>query len=419
MRMKYKKEMFVTIIVTLLYIGMIVLNILQFPNILMGVLVGIIFIVCSSIVVLKVEKQMNDNYHKNQKCYENLDLFRYLFSIVIMILHLRPFLNTSYSLDLFFNNIVGRICVPFFFLVSGYFVAKKERQNKEYIKKYVKGMLPLYLTWSILYIPIILLYGSSYIPTIISYIQQIPIPIWLLIPLIILFSPVLLLLILLYSGTYYHLWYFPALMLSLLVLRWWKKRWKIQYLLIISFVLLLFGATETYYGILPHSFQHILSYYFKFFFTTRNFLFFGLFYVTLGYHIGQKKDLFVPYSFLKLIICVVLLIGETLFLQTTERLNSNIILSCFPLTYYFFLCLLYSNRIFQWRGKYSLRGLSKYYYLIHPGVIYFWLWVLKVIHFESEQNLIYGWINIGIVLILTHILSIVCLKYQHKLKIPI
>ena len=419
MRMKYKKEMFVTIIVILLYIGMIVLNILQFPNILMGVLVGIIFIVCSSIVVLKVEKQMNDNYHKNQKCYENLDLFRYLFSIVIMILHLRPFLNTSYSLDLFFNNIVGRICVPFFFLVSGYFVAKKERQNKEYIKKYVKGMLPLYLTWSILYIPIILLYGSSYLPTIISYVQQIPIPIWLLIPLILLFSPVLLLLILLYSGTYYHLWYFPALMLSLLVLRWWKKRWKIQYLLIISFVLLLFGATETYYGILPHSFQHILSYYFKFFFTTRNFLFFGLFYVTLGYHIGQKKDLFVPYSFLKLIICVVLLIGETLFLQTTERLNSNIILSCFPLTYYFFLCLLYSNRMFQWRGKYSLRGLSKYYYLIHPGIIYFWLWVLKVINFESEQKLIYGLINIGIVLVLTHILSIVCLKYQHKLKIPI
>ena len=419
MRMKYKKEMFVTIIVILLYIGMIVLNILQFPNILMGVLVGIIFIVCSSIVVLKVEKQMNDNYHKNQKCYENLDLFRYLFSIVIMILHLRPFLNTSYSLDLFFNNIVGRICVPFFFLVSGYFVAKKERQNKEYIKKYVKGMLPLYLTWSILYIPIILLYGSSYLPTIISYVQQIPIPIWLLIPLILLFSPVLLLLILLYSGTYYHLWYFPALMLSLLVLRWWKKRWKIQYLLVISFVLLLLGATETYYGILPHSFQHLLSYYFKFFFTTRNFLFFGLFYVTLGYHIGQKKNPFVPYSFLKFIICVVLLIGETLFLQTTERLNSNIILSCFPLTYYFFLCLLYSNRMFQWRGKYSLRGLSKYYYLIHPGIIYFWLWVLKVINFESEQKLIYGLINIGIVLVLTHILSIVCLKYQHKLKIPI
>ena len=44
-----------------------------------------------------------------------------------------------------------------------------------------------------------------------------------------------------YFGTYYHLWFFPALFLSVLILNYWKKHFSMDVLLVISFILLIFG----------------------------------------------------------------------------------------------------------------------------------------------------------------------------------
>lgn len=82
----------------------------------------------------------------------------------------------------------------------------------------------------------------------------------------------------------------------------WKEKYKLNYLFIISFFLLLFGATETYYGVLPLSIKELVTYYYNIFFTTRNFLFFGLFYVVLGYKMGSKEKTYTKNCFVKLII---------------------------------------------------------------------------------------------------------------------
>ena len=112
-------------------------------------------------------------------------------------------------------------------------------------------------------------------------------------------------------------------------------------------VLLLFGATETYYGVLPLTLQRIISYYYNIFFTTRNFLFFGLFYVVLGYYLGSKKQVYASYCLEKLLISIMLLVFEALLLQGTERLNSNILLACVPVTYYLFVCTIYLSNHHQ------------------------------------------------------------------------
>ena len=161
-----------------------------------------------------------------------------------------------------FNNIVSRICVPLFFIITGYFVAKKEKDKSNYIDTYIKRTIPLYLMWSLIYIPIILMTMIQYLTQINEYIIKMNISM----PLIILF-PIVLIVMLCYSGVYYHLWYFPALMLSLFVLKKWKEKYKLNYLFIISFFLLLFGATETYYGLLPLSIKELVTYYFNIFFT--------------------------------------------------------------------------------------------------------------------------------------------------------
>lgn len=161
---------------------------------------------------------------KNLLNYKNLDILKYISSILIIILHLRPFLNFSNELDLAFNNIITRICVPIFFIITGYFVAKKGKNNPNYIKDYIRKTIPLYLIWSLIYIPIIIATVIQYLPAISNYISQFNLPLYYLIPLLIIAIPIAIIMTLLYTGTYYHLWYFPAIICSLLVLKKWKQK---------------------------------------------------------------------------------------------------------------------------------------------------------------------------------------------------
>lgn len=408
--MKYKKEGIIIIIISILVLFLKYINVLQTENGLGLPYILFIFIVFFSFLSIKIQNNIDINKQENSLNYYNLDILKYIFSILIIILHLRPFYHYSNELDLAFNNIVTRICVPIYFVITGYFVAINEKKKEDYIKTYIKNMIPFYLSWSVLYVPVILGTIIQYLPTIQSYVQQIHISIYLFIPLCILLLPIGLFISLFYSGVYYHLWYFPALMISLIVLKKWKNKWDIKYLLGISFILLLFGATETYYGVLPISIRQIISYYFTIFFTTRNFLFFGLFYVVLGYYMGTKKDLYAKYCFEKLIISFFLLVFEAILLHDTERINSNILLSCIPLTYYLFICVIYLTKNKEKKYSFSFRGYSKYYYLIHPMII-FSLFSLGIMNWITNP-----YMRIILVFIITHVISYLLIYQKKKYK---
>ena len=404
--MKYKNEIIITFIITLLVIFLRLINVFQVENKLGYPISMILIIIIFSVLSITIQKKINKNYKSNKLSYENLDILKYISAILIIILHLRPFINYSNELDLAFNNIITRICVPIFFLITGYFVAKKEKDNKDYISNYIKKLIPLYLVWSAIYIPVLLGTIIKYIPPIFSYISTLNIPIPLLITLIIILIPLALLIALVYTGVYYHLWYFPATILSLLVLKKWKKKFNIKYLLGISFILLLFGATETYWGVIPKSIQQLLSYYYKIFFTTRNFLFFGLFYVVFGYYIGSKEELYSKYCFEKFIISIFLLIFEAILLHDIDRLNSNILLSCIPLVYYLFISTIYLSK--KINNTKNIRNYSKYYYLIHPSVIF----ILSIINIKFKSP----FINIITIVFITHIISIIIIKLKEKYR---
>ncbi len=403
--MEHINGIVITLIITILVLFLKFINVLQVENGLGNPFIIILMIICFSFITILIQKNIDKNYKENKINYHNLDILKYLSAILIMILHLRPFIHFSNQLDLVFNNIITRICVPIFFIITGYFVANKEKNNENYIKNYIKKTIPLYLFWSLLYIPVIIGTIIQYLPIINEYLTKINITLPVLIILLLLLLPVISLIALCYTGVYYHLWYFPAIICSLLVLKKWKKKINIKYLLIISFILLLFGATETYYGVLSLSIKELLSYYYSIFFTTRNFLFFGLFYVVLGYFIGTKEKAYSKYCFAKLIISFFLLIFEAILLHDTNRLNSNILLSCVPLTYYLFISAIYiTNNI---KLKFQFGNLSKYYYFIHPMIIFITSLLLKDI-----SN--YPYLNILIVLLMTHIISILIIRLKNK-----
>ena len=388
--MTWRKRNIIIISMSILVLMLYMTNILQKENQLGQPLAVILLAAAGSLLVIRMETHMAYHAQTGQLQYQNLDLFRFISSIMIIILHVRPFFAVSAEADMAINNIIGRICVPFFFLISGYFAAKQEQKKPDYIRSYIRSMIPVYLLWSAVYLPWSLSLAAPYIQQVSGLLCTIGLPTAIQNLLLLLLVPLAVIVALLYSGVYYHLWYFPALLLSMLVLRWWKRKYSLRGLLTVSFVLLLFGATETYYGFCGQFFQSLLHYYYAVFFTTRNFLFFALFYVTLGYWMGKQEQPASSLCFLKLLLSIAALVGEGMLLQTTQRLDSNILLACVPLVYYLFSCLLYTNIHVPQLSEIPFRAISKYYYLVHPLMILFvhawfpqvdsfWMAVAKVV----------------------------------------
>lgn len=388
--MTWKKRNIIIITMNFLALLLYMTTMLQRENPFGHTLTVILLAASGSLLVIRMETHMAFHAQTKQLQYQNLDLFRFLSSIIIIVLHARPFFTVSYEIDMAINNIIGRICVPFFFFISGYFAAKQEQKKPDYIRSYIRSMIQVYLLWSAVYLPWSLSLAAPYIQQVSGLLCTIGLPTAIQNLLLLLLVPLAVIVALLYSGVYYHLWYFPALLLSMLVLRWWKRKYSLRGLLTVSFVLLLFGATETYYGFCGQFFQSLLHYYYAVFFTTRNFLFFALFYVTLGYWMGKQEQPASSLCFLKLLLSIAALVGEGMLLQTTQRLDSNILLACVPLVYYLFSCLLYTNIHVPQLSEIPFRAISKYYYLVHPLMILFvhawfpqvdsfWMAVAKVV----------------------------------------
>ena len=388
--MTWKKRNIIIITMNFLALLLYMTTMLQRENPIGQTLTVILLAASGSLLVIRMETHMAFHAQTKQLQYQNLDLFRFLSSIIIIVLHVRPFFTVSYEIDMAINNIIGRVCVPFFFFISGYFAAKQEQKKPDYIRSYIRSMIPVYLLWSAVYLPWSLSLAAPYIQQVSGLLCTIGLPTAIQNLLLLLLVPLAVIVALLYSGVYYHLWYFPALLLSMLVLRWWKRKYSLRGLLTVSFVLLLFGATETYYGFCGQFFQSLLHYYYAVFFTTRNFLFFALFYVTLGYWMGKQEQPASSLCFLKLLLSIAALVGEGMLLQTTQRLDSNILLACVPLVYYLFSCLLYTNIHVPQLSEIPFRAISKYYYLVHPLMILFvhawfpqvdsfWMAVAKVV----------------------------------------
>lgn len=140
-----------------------------------------------------------------QMCYENLDILKYVSSILIILFHINIYMKVVYKIDFIITDVITRLAVPFFYTIAGFLIAQNENKGPNYIKNYLIELFKTYLFWSILYLP----FGLRYIINL--HIA------WYLYPIAILLG-------ILYIGIYYHLWYFPALFFSICILSFWKKR---------------------------------------------------------------------------------------------------------------------------------------------------------------------------------------------------
>ena len=184
-----------------------------------------------------------------------LDRFRLLAAVLVVCNHTGPLDSLSPTADFFLTRVLARLAVPFFFIVSGYFLAKGQWKHTG---RFLRKTLLLYLAAVALYLPLNW-YNGGYSP--LEWVKK-----------------------LLADGTLYHLWYFPAVLLGVVVARN-LARLPHSAALGVAAVLYLIGiGGDSWYGLVSQApaLEELYGGIFQVFDYTRNGLFFAPLFLLLG-----------------------------------------------------------------------------------------------------------------------------------------
>lgn len=206
---------------------------------------------------------------------DSLDTLKGLALLAVVFIHIRgSFLTTQGIENGFFDLIlfsVSRFGVPIFFLISGFLLKKKfkERGEEKYVEKYVKKLFSYYVMATGLYfvlqaaLMIVEANTGVTLPRDISMESSLFKAIYNLI----------------YTGTAVRgsLWFFPALIISTVMIYLSEKADKFNILLGLSIILHIMGILSNTYSVVDSSLP------------VRDALFFGLVFTSIGFKLGEKS----------------------------------------------------------------------------------------------------------------------------------
>ena len=81
----------------------------------------------------------------------SMDKFRIIAAILIIAIHIFPFASINETLDFVFTHVICRIGVPFFFMITGYFVLPKAIEDKRKLIKYTLKIVKIYAICILIY----------------------------------------------------------------------------------------------------------------------------------------------------------------------------------------------------------------------------------------------------------------------------
>lgn len=144
----------------------------------------------------------------------SIDFFRCIAIFSVILIHTKPFMldlfpDSSYRLAEYLFNQPPRFAVPFFFMTSGYFIARKYHdvaERRSGLPRYVRRLLFLLVAWSVLYT---LIPSEWQTLATVPYRQQLASKARSLLS-----SPF----VLLFEGAKVHLWFLPSLGLGVVLL---------------------------------------------------------------------------------------------------------------------------------------------------------------------------------------------------------
>lgn len=265
-----------------------------------------------------------------------LDRFRLLAAVLVVCIHTGPLASYSGPADFWLCRVFARIAVPFFFMVSGYFLAADGWRNTG---RFLKKSLLAYGAAVLLYLPLNF-YNGGYAP--LEWVKK-----------------------LLADGTLYHLWYFPAVILGAVLARSLARLGTPAALGIAGALYLAGLGGDSYYG-LALRFPAAAGFYggmFRIVSYSRNGLFFAPLFLLLG---AAGKRWSAPASASGFALSLALMSAEGFWLRSLGWQRHDSMYLFLPLCMAFLFSLLLGlNQGTDRRA----RRLSALVYLLHPLVI--------------------------------------------------
>lgn len=291
---------------------------------------------------------------RQKKTYGAIDNFRLAAALLIVAIHTGPLDSFSPAADFLVTYCFGRIAVPFFLMVTGFFVlapyqrtVSRSMAGRESacgkVWKFLRKTALLYAAATLLYFPI-KIYSGQLSHSFGGWMKEIFL-----------------------DGTFYHLWYLPAVLLGCLLLVGLLEICRPPMISVITLILYLVGLLgDSYYGLISQN--HVLKTVYEGIFSissyTRNGIFFAPVFLWLGVIIANGKiRLPRQTACLGFLLSLAGLLGEGLLSYSLKwQKHNSMYLLLLPAMFFLFLWLL----SLEGEALALARDCSMLIYIIHP-----------------------------------------------------
>lgn len=282
-----------------------------------------------------------------RKGYPYIDGMRIIAAILVVAIHIYPFAQIDPTLDFMMTRIIGRLAVPFFFITTSFFLFKNGYPTPDKIKKTLLELLKWYGISIIIYIPL-MIYNQYFIQDNLTF---------------------ELMKDLLIDGTFYHLWYFPAVIIGLIIVLF-LIRYLSSYALFITMILYVIGLCgDSYFGLVTQVdfVNQFVTGLFSYMDYTRNGFFFAPLFIMIGHKLAYQKHHLKGYiSFIFFLITFVMMSFESQFVHMMDFVKHDAMYVMLPIVSYFLFSLLIS---YHGERHENYKNISLWVYIIHPSMI--------------------------------------------------
>ncbi len=277
-----------------------------------------------------------------------LDWVRPAAAVLVVAIHTGPLSSFSADADFLLTRVLARLAVPFFLLVTGYFslspMLEGRDPDRQGLGKLLKNAALMYLAAIVIYLPVSLYAGHYENLSALGFGR-----------------------LLLFDGAYYHLWYFPALMLGAVIVCALSRILRPGAVLAVCALLYLIGlGGDSYFG-LTAKLSPMESAYagmFQIFSYTRNGLFFTPLFLALGARLPQLREKRTcAADFAAFLACFAGMTAEALALRALGWPRHDSMYLLLPAASYFLLRMLLRLPA---RPVPKLRRFSAWLYVLHP-----------------------------------------------------
>ncbi len=284
---------------------------------------------------------------RQRKNYAAIDNFRLAAAMMIVAIHTAPLASFSETADFLVTYCLGRVGVPFFLMVSGFFVlAPYQRQRKGARGKmgsFLKKTASLYLISTLVYLPL-KFYSHNISDSAGGWLKEI-----------------------FFDGTFYHLWYLPAVIMGCLVIMGLLCFCSPLAVSVMVFVLYILGTLgDSYYNLISQ--VPFLKMVYEGLFTvssyTRNGIFFAPMFLWMGVLLANGRVRVSRKSAgIGLAISLAGMLAEGLMsFQFQWQKHNSMYFMLIPVMFFLFELLL----SLDCNGMETARDLSMYIYILHP-----------------------------------------------------